>query len=136
MVVMFYMIPFSIIFTEPITKTNCDGISLDTPNQGGAFNQSYHFHRAGNDLKRSQWTINSNAIDNYALTPLKIFNKDLNMGYNNIDVGSSSLHPGVLSIYHWLNKHFIDICDLTNLSGDCNFWVAGLKSAGSSVNIQ
>ncbi len=58
------------------------------------------------------------------------------MGYNNLDMGSSGLHPGILSIFHWLKYFFIDICDLTNLSGDNAFWIAGLNSAGSSINIQ
>lgn len=129
------------ILGDPTAYVNCDG-ALGTNHyvnvaQGDAFAQSYYFRRAGNDLTSSQWTINSKAIDNYPLTPLEIFNKNLQyMGYNNIDVGSSGLHPGILSIFHWLKYYFIDICDLTNLSGDNQFWIAGLNSAGSSINIQ
>lgn len=124
-----------------VSTTTADGIfgtnSFELYNQGDAFAQSYYFRRAGNDLTSSQWTINSKAIDNYPLTPLEIFNKDLQyMGYNNIDMGSSGLHPGILSIFHWLKYYFVDICDLTNLAGDNQFWIAGLNSAGASINIQ
>ena len=129
------------ILADPILYLNCDG-TFGTNHfvnyaQGDAFCQSYYFRRCGNDLTSSQWTINSKAIDNYPLTPLEIFNKDLQyMGYNNIDMGSSGLHPGILSLYHWLKYYYIDICDLTNLAGDNAFWIAGLNSAGSSINIQ
>jgi hypothetical protein len=58
------------------------------------------------------------------------------MGYYNIDMGSSGLHPGILSLFHWLKYYFIDICYLTNLAGDNSFWIAGLNSAGSSISIQ
>jgi hypothetical protein len=58
------------------------------------------------------------------------------MRYNNIDMGSSGFHAGILSIYLWLKYYFIDICDLTNLAIDNAFWVAGLNSAGSSINVQ
>ena len=129
------------ILSDPLTYVNCEGTygtnHFENYAQGDAFAQSYYFRRAGNDLISSQWTINSKAIDNYALTPLEIFNKDLQyMGYNNIDLGSSGLHAGILSLYHWLKYYFIDICDLTNLAGDSSFWIAGLNSAGSSINIQ
>jgi hypothetical protein len=129
------------ILGDPLSYVNCDGAigagHFVNYAQGDAFCQSYYFRRAGNDLLSSQWTINSKAIDNYPLTPLEIFNKDLQyMGYNNIDLGSSGLHAGILSLYHWLKYYFLDICDLTNLAGDNAFWIAGLNSAGSSINIQ
>ena len=135
------IVAFPKILSDPLTYVNCEGTSnvnhFTTTAQGDAFAQSYYFRRAGNDITSSQWTINSKAIDNYPLTPLEIFNKDLQyMGYNNIDMGTCGLHPGILSIYHFLKYYFIDICDLTNLSGDNNFWIAGLNSAGSSINIQ
>ena len=80
------------ILSDPLTYVNCEGTygtnHFENYAQGDAFAQSYYFRRAGNDLISSQWTINSKAIDNYALTPLEIFNKDLQyMGYNNIDLG-------------------------------------------------
>jgi len=135
------VVAFPKILGDPLTYVNCEGTfgtnHFENYAQGDAFAQSYYFRRAGNDLISSQWTINSKAIDNYALTPLEIFNKDLQyMGYNNIDMGSSGLHAGILSLYHWLKYYFIDICDLTNLAGDNAFWIAGLNSAGSSINIQ
>lgn len=135
------VVPFQKVLADPTTYVNCQG-TFDTNHfityaQGDAFNQSYYFRRGGNDLTSSQWTINSKAIDNYALTPLEIFQKNLQyMGFNNIDMGASGLHPGILSIYHFLKYYFVDICDLTNIAGDNNFWVAGLNSAGSSINIQ
>lgn len=131
------VVSFPKILANPETYINCENNSFTNIAQGDAFAQSYYFRRAGNDLTSSQWTINSKAIDNYPLTPLEIFNKDLQyMGYNNLDMGSSGLHPGILSILHWLKYYFIDICDLTNIAGDNQFWISGLNSAGASVNVQ
>lgn len=132
---------FPQIISNPLAYLNTEG-TFGTNHfvnraQGDAFNQAYYFRRCGNDLTSSQWFINNRAIDNYPLVPIEIFNKDLQyMGFNNIDLGSSGLHPGIFSLLHFLKYYFVDICDLTNISGDNNFWIAGMNSAGSSINIQ
>jgi hypothetical protein len=84
---------------------------------GDAFNQSYYFMRAGCDLATSQWSINSTNIDPYPLPPSEIYNNNLiALGNNNIDYGTSGVHAGCLSLYHFLKYYFCHILSLENLS--------------------
>lgn len=107
-----------------------------TTNLGDAFNQSLYFMRSGGSFKNSTFSINSVNIDPYALTPIEVFNKVLQYtGFQNLDLGSSGLHAGCLSLYHFLKYYFVDICDLTNISGDNQFWISGLDGRGSGINI-
>lgn len=103
---------------------------------GDAFNQSYYFMRAGCDLATSQWSINSTNIDPYPLPPSEIWNQNLiALGNNNIDFGTSGVHPGCLSLYHFLKYYFCHILSLENLSGDGQMWRSGLSGNGSTINI-
>ena len=103
---------------------------------GDAFNQSYYFMRAGCDLATSQWSINSTNVDPYPLPPSEIWNQNLiALGNNNIDFGTSGVHPGCLSLYHFLKYYFCHILSLENLSGDGQMWRSGLSGNGSTVNI-
>jgi hypothetical protein len=103
---------------------------------GDGFNQSYYFMRAGCDLLTSQWSINSTNIDPYPLPPSEIWNQNLiALGNNNIDFGTSGVHPGCLSLYHFLKYYFCHILSLENLSGDGAMWRSGLSGNGSTVNI-
>ena len=77
---------------DPITNTTTTNGAI-----GDAFNQSYYFMRAGADLKTSQWSINSTNIDPYPLPPSEIWNANLiALGNNQIDFGTSGVHPGCL----------------------------------------
>ena len=107
-----------------------------TTGLGDGFNQSYYFMRAGCDLLSSQWSINSTNIDPYPLPPSEIWNQNLiALGNANIDYGTAGVHPGCLSLYHFLKYYFCHILSLENLSGDGAHWRSGLSGNGSVVNI-
>jgi hypothetical protein len=92
--------------------------------------------RAGCDLATSQWSINSTNIDPYPLPPSEIWNQNLiALGNNNIDFGTSGVHPGCVSLYHFLKYYFCHILSIENLSGDGQMWRSGLSGNGSTVNI-
>ena len=114
-----------------------DSVAYATGNGvGDGFNQSYYFMRAGCDLLTSQWSINSTNIDPYPLPPSEIWNQNLiALGNANIDLGTSGVHPGCLSLYHFLKYYFCHILSLENLSGDGQFWRSGLSGNGSVINI-
>ena len=121
---------FSQVLADPVTYTNT------AAGLGDAFNQSYYFMRAGCDIATSQWSINSTNIDPYPLPPSEIWNQNLiALGNNNIDFGTSGVHPGCLSLYHFLKYYFCHILSLENLSGDGQMWRSGLSGNGSTVNI-
>ena len=124
------LITFNKYLSEQITNT---GTSAGV---GDGFNQSYYFMRAGCDLLTSQFTINSVNIDPYPLPPSEIWNNNLiALGNNQLDMGSSGVHPGVLSLYHFLKYYFCHILSLENISGDGQFWRSGLSGNGSTINI-
>jgi hypothetical protein len=50
-------------------------------------------------------------------------------------MGSSGVHAGVLSLYHFLKYYFCHILSLENISGDGQFWRSGLSGNGSTINI-
>jgi hypothetical protein len=121
---------FNQILADPVSyATTAAGI-------GDAFNQSYYFMRPGADLATSQWSINSTNVDPYPLPPSEIWNQNLiALGNNNIDFGTSGVHPGCLSLFHFLKYYFCHILSLENLSGDGQMWRSGLSGNGSTINI-
>jgi len=121
---------FNEILANPVNNaTTAAGI-------GDTFNQSYYFMRAGCDLATSQWSINSTNVDPYPLPPSEIWNQNLiALGNNNIDFGTSGVHPGCFSLYHFLKYYFCHILSLENLSGDGLMWRSGLSGNASTVNI-
>ena len=103
---------------------------------GDGFNQSYYFMRAGVDLATSQWSINSTNIDPYPLPPSEVWNQNLiAIGNANIDYGTSGVHAGCVSLWHFLKYYFCHILSLENLSGDGAHWRSGLSGNGSVVNV-
>ena len=126
---------FNQVLANPATYTTTVTIGNGGTN-GDAFNQSYYFMRAGCDLATSQWSINSTNIDPYPLPPSEIYNNNLiALGNNNIDYGTSGVHAGCLSLYHFLKYYFCHILSLENLSGDGAMWRSGLSGNGSTINI-
>jgi hypothetical protein len=121
---------FNTILADPVTyTTNAAGL-------GDAFNQSYYFMRNGTDLATSQWSINSTNVDPYPLPPSEIWNQNLiALGNNNIDFGTSGVHPGCLSLFHFLKYYFCHILSLENISGDGQMWRSGLSGNGSTINV-
>jgi hypothetical protein len=89
---------FNEVLADPVDATNA------AAGLGDAFNQSYYFMRPGADLATSQWSINSTNVDPYPLPPSEIWNQNLiALGNNNIDFGTSGVHPGCLSLFHFLS---------------------------------
>ena len=122
-------------FNSAMTNAQVDS-SEETAVLGDYFNNSYYFMRPGVDLQSSQWTINSTNIDPYPLPPSEIFNQNLiALGNQNLDFGSSGVHAGCVSIWHFLKYYFCHILSLENLSGDGAHWRSGLSGNGSTVNI-
>lgn len=123
-------------FNNVITAAQVAATNSGTAGTGDYFNQSYYFMRPGIDLATSQWSINSTNIDPYPLPPEEVWNNNLiALGNNNIDFGTSGVHPGCLSLYHFLKYYFCHILSLENLSGDGAMWRSGLSGNGSTVNI-
>ena len=125
------LVTFNQVLADPVAYTTTTAGEL-----GDAFNQSYYFMRAGCDLATSQFSINSTNIDPYPLPPSEIWNQNLiALGNNNIDFGTSGVHPGCFSLYHFLKYYFCHILSLENLSGDGQMWRSGLSGNASTVNI-
>jgi hypothetical protein len=70
------------------------------------------------------------------LPPTEVYQNALQYtGYQNLDLGTSGLHPGCLSLEHFLRYYYVDICSLENISGDNNFWVSGYDGRQGGINI-
>ena len=124
------LITFNEYLGSQVSKANTDNTL------GDGFNQSYYFMRAGVDIATSQWSINSTNIDPYPLPPSEIWNQNLiAIGNANIDFGTSGVHAGCVSLWHFLKYYFCHILSLENLSGDGQMWRSGLSGNGSTVNI-
>ena len=124
------LITFNEYLSTQVTNANTDATL------GDGFNQSYYFMRAGIDIATSQWSINSTNIDPYPLPPSEVWNQNLiALGNANIDFGTSGVHPGCVSLWHFLKYYFCHILSLENLSGDGQMWRSGLSGNGSTVNI-
>lgn len=123
---------------NPIANSTTEGTTyaLGFAGIGDGFANSYCFQRPANDLLTSQWSINSVAIDPYGLTPIEIFQKNLQYtGFQNLDLGSSGCHCGMKSILHFLKYYFVDICSLENISGDNQMWVSGMNGLNGGINV-
>jgi len=133
------------IFTEVIANPalydgqGSAGITVPSgfTNLGDAYNQVYYFISNADNLQGSKFSINSVDIDPYSVPPIEVFNKVLQYtGFQNIDLGTSGLHAGIMSVHHFLKYYFVDICDLTNISGDNQFWISGIDGRGGGINVQ
>jgi hypothetical protein len=134
------------IFTEVIANpalydgqgtTSLGTVPSGFTNLGDAYNQVYYFISNADNLQGSKFSINSVDIDPYSVPPIEVFNKVLQYtGFQNIDLGTSGLHAGIMSVHHFLKYYFVDICDLTNISGDNQFWISGIDGRGGGINVQ
>jgi hypothetical protein len=132
---------FSEVIANPALFDGLGTASITVPtgftNFGDAYNQVFYFVSNADNLSGSRFSINSVDIDPYSLPPIEIFNKVLQYtGFQNIDLGTSGLHPGIMSVPHFLKYYFVDICDLTNISGDNQFWISGIDGRGGGINVQ
>lgn len=130
---------FAEVLANPVSFSGSasDAVAAALPvGLGDAFNNSLSFVSSANDLVSTSWSINSVAITPYALPPMEIYNNVLQYtGYQNIDLGQSGIHPGCLSVEHFLKYYFVDICSLENISGDNSFWVSGYDGRQGGINI-
>jgi hypothetical protein len=88
------------------------------------------------NILTSQFEINNVQMNPYPLPIEEIFNETLiAMGNLNTDL-FSGIHPGCLSIYHFVKNYFCHIISLENLSGDGQFWKSDLDGRAASINLK
>ena len=102
---------------------------------GDLFNQSSYFRRNGVGLTTSQLFINNTPIMPQPLEPHLIYNENLiALGNNHSDMGIG-VHPGCLSLAHFLKYYFCHIVSLENICAGESFYKTGLDGKASSMNI-
>ena len=119
-----HRVPFSNVLTQSLTDTI-----------GGLFNQSSYFRRNGVGLTTSQLFINNTPIMPQPLEPELIYNENLiALGNNHTDMGIG-VHPGCLSLAHFLKYYFCHIVSLENICAGESFYKTGLDGKASALNI-
>ena len=117
-------VPFSNVLAQSLTATI-----------GDLFNQSSYFRRNGVGLTTSQLFINNTPIMPQPLEPELIYNENLiALGNNHTDMGIG-VHPGCLSLAHFLKYYFCHIVSLENICAGEAFYKSGLDGKASSLNI-
>lgn len=117
-------VPFSNVLAQTLTATI-----------GGLFNQSSYFRRNGVGLATSQLFINNTPIMPQPLEPELIYNENLiALGNNHTDMGIG-VHPGCLSLSHFLQYYFCHIVSLENISAGEAFYKSGLDGKASALNV-
>ena len=117
-------VPFSNVLAQSLTATI-----------GGLFNQSSYFRRNGVGLTTSQLFINNTPIMPQPLEPELIYNENLiALGNNHTDMGIG-VHPGCLSLAHFLSYYFCHIVSLENICPGEAFYKSGLDGKASALNI-
>jgi hypothetical protein len=102
---------------------------------GDFFNQSSYFRRNGVGLQTSQLFINNTPITPQPLEPELIYNENLiALGNNQQDMGIG-IHPGCVSLAHFLKYYFCSITSLENICPGEPFYKTGLDGKASSLNI-
>jgi hypothetical protein len=102
---------------------------------GDFFNQSSYFRRNGVGLQTSQLFINNTPITPQPLEPELIYNENLiALGNNHQDMGIG-IHPGCVSLAHFLKYYFCVITSLENICPGEPFTKSGLDGKASSLNI-
>ena len=102
---------------------------------GDLFNQSSYFRRNGVGLTTSQLFINNTPIMSQPLEPHLIYNENLiALGNNHTDMGIG-IHPGCVSLAHFLKYYFCHIVSLENICAGEPFYKTGLDGKASSLNI-
>jgi len=102
---------------------------------GDFFNQSQYFRRNGVGLTTSQLFINNTPITPQPLEPELIYNENLiALGNNQQDMGIG-IHPGCVSLAHFLKYYFCHITSLENICPGEAFTKSGLDGKASSLNL-
>ena len=117
-------VPFSNVLAQSLTGTI-----------GDLFNQSSYFRRNGVGLTTSQLFINNTPIMPQPLEPELIYNENLiALGNNHTDMGIG-VHPGCVSLAHFLKYYFCHIVSLENICAGESFYKSGLDGKASALNI-
>jgi hypothetical protein len=102
---------------------------------GDFFNQSSYFRRNGVGLQTSQLFINNTPITPQPLEPELVYNENLiALGNNQQDMGIG-IHPGCVSLAHFLKYYFCAITSLENISPGEIYTKSGLDGKASSLNL-
>ena len=111
-----------------------DGTNYYAETAGDLYNQSCYFKSDASGLVSSSVEINNTPLMPQPLDDAEIYNETLiSLGNLNQDM-SSGIHPGCLSLSHFLKYYFTHIVSLENLQqGD--FYKSGLDGKASALNI-
>ena len=121
------------IFSQQLAANIADVNTNAT--RGDLFNQSKYFRRDLMGLTGSSFEINNVQMNPYLLPPEEVFNETLiAMGNLNIDM-SSGIHPGILSVVHYLKYYATHILSLENITNDGAYWKSGLDGRSAPLNI-
>ena len=101
---------------------------------GGLYNQSYYFKSDASGLVSSSVEINNTPLMPQPLDDAEVYNETLiGLGNLNQDM-ASGIHPGCLSLAHFLKYYFTHVISLENIQqGD--FYKSGLDGKSSALNI-
>jgi hypothetical protein len=101
---------------------------------GGYYNQSRFFASDATGLTSVSWSINNVPLYPQPLSDYEIYNETLiALGHNHIDMGIG-VHPGLLSLGHFLKFYFATICSLEMINAG-DFTKSGLDGKSSSLNV-
>lgn len=101
---------------------------------GDYYNQSYYFKSDASGIVSSSVEINNTPLMPQPLDDAEIYNESLiALGNLNIDM-ASGIHPGCMSLAHFLKYYFTHVISLENLQqGD--FYKSGLDGKASALNV-
>jgi hypothetical protein len=102
---------------------------------GDLFNQSSYFRRNGVGLQTSQLFINNTPITPQPLEPELVYNENLIALGNCQQDMTATIHPGCVSLAHFLKYYFCAITSLENICPGEVFTKSGLDGKASSLNI-
>jgi hypothetical protein len=103
-------------------------------NLNSFYNQSRFFKSDACGLTSSTWEINNTPIIPIPLADYEIYNESLiALGHNHIDMGIS-VHPGLVSLAHFLKFYFAHVCSLEMINAG-DFYKSGLDGKSSALNV-
>ena len=102
---------------------------------GGFYNQTRYFRSDAVGLTSATFEINNTPLHPIPLQDYEIYQENLiALGYNNIDMGGSSVHAGCIGLGNFLKYYFVIITSLEMLQNEA-FYKSGLDGLSSSLNV-
>jgi hypothetical protein len=102
---------------------------------GDGFFSTLAMQRCLQHLATSQFSINNKALNYAPLNPYEVFQNNLcALGYEGVDASANGMHPGVVSLKHYLKYYGVAMQSLELIDKD-QFYISGLSSAGSSCAV-